>query len=131
MASLLYDEYGMQQYSFHWSLLLRWGCLGMLLVLAAGILVRPRPELRPVWMTCLCLAGCQSAITVAYAMQFPFACNQNMRFFAQAFVPFACVFGLGCGHFCQRARWAGRRAFSVIFAAFLLGLEDLYVCLLF
>ncbi|HEV2394417.1 MAG TPA: hypothetical protein VG146_18865 [Verrucomicrobiae bacterium] len=131
MASLLYDEYGMQQYSFHWSLLLRWGCLGMLLVLAAGILVRPRPELRPVWMTCLCLAGCQSAITVAYAMQFPFACNQNMRFFAQAFVPFACLFGLGCGHFCQRAGWAGRCVIAVMGLAWLVGLGDFCWTLLF
>ncbi|HEV2391383.1 MAG TPA: hypothetical protein VG146_03370 [Verrucomicrobiae bacterium] len=131
VTSLLYDEYGMQEYHFQWSLLLRWSCLGMLLVLAAGILVRPRPELKPAWFVCLYLAGCQTAITVAYALQFPFACNQNVRFFAQAFVPFACLFGLGGGHFWQRAGWAGRGALAVIALAALLGLGEVYSRMLF
>lgn len=59
VTSLLYGEYGMQEYAFHWPELLRLGCLGMLFVLAVGALKLPRTELRPVWITCLVLAGCQ------------------------------------------------------------------------
>jgi len=131
VTSLLYGEYGMSNYAFRWPELLRWGCLGMLLVLAAGLLVRPRSELRSVWTTCLVLAGSQTAITVAYAVQFPFACNQNMRFFAQAFVPFSCLFGLGAAHFWERASWVGRAAFLMMAAVFILGLGAFDLDLLF
>ena len=37
VTSLLYGEYGMNELGFRWSAWLRWGCLGMLLVLAAGV----------------------------------------------------------------------------------------------
>lgn len=87
VTSLLYGEYGMNDCGFRFPEFLRWGCLGTLLVLAAGILVRPRSELRPVRATCLFLGACQAVITVMYAVQYPFACNQNVRFFVQALCP--------------------------------------------
>jgi hypothetical protein len=130
VTSLLYGEYGMTHYQFRWSALLRSGCLGLLLVLLVGALKRPRPELRPVWATCLCLMICQAGITVAYAMQYPFACNQNMRFFAQAFGPIACLWGLGVGHFWRSSCYAGRCALAIIGGAFFLGLIDFYERLL-
>ncbi|HEV2208860.1 MAG TPA: glycosyltransferase family 39 protein [Verrucomicrobiae bacterium] len=126
LTSVLYGEYGMSEYSFHWTALLRWGCLGLLLILAAGVLVRSRAELRPVWLTCLVLAGCQTLITVAYAVQFPFACNQNMRFLAQAFVPFAGLCGLGAGKLWQHAGRAGRTVLVALGGSFLLGAGELY-----
>jgi hypothetical protein len=73
------------------------------------------------------LTGCQTAITTTYAIQFPFACNQNMRFFAQAFVPLCCLCGLGLGHFWHGAGWVGRCAVSVVAGALLLGLADFYM----
>ncbi len=127
VTSLLYGEYGMSDYAFRWPEMLRWGCLGLLLLLAAGALVAPRAGLRAVWITCLVLAGCQTAITTTYAMQFPFACNQNMRFFAQAFVPLCCLCGLGLGHFWHGAGWVGRCSVSAVAGAFLLGLTDFYM----
>ena len=130
-ASLLYGEYGMHGYAFRWPELLRWGCLGMLLVLAAGALVVPRAELRPVWNTCLVLVACQFAITMTYAVQFPFACNQNMRFFAPAFVPLCGLFGLGLAHFWERGGQLARGALAVMLTAFVLGLTDFYRCVLF
>jgi hypothetical protein len=126
LTSLLYDEYGMGEYSFRWTALLRWGCLGLLLVLAVGALVRPRAELRPVWLTCLVLGGCQTLITVTYAVQFPFACNQNIRFFAPGFVPCACLWGLGAGQFWRQASRPGRVLLLAIAGAFLLGAAELY-----
>ncbi len=131
ITSLLYGEYGMQDYAFRWPGALRCGCLGMLLVLAAGALLRPRPELRPVWITCLVLAGCQTLIVVMYAIQFPFSCNQNMRFFAPAFVPLCGLFGLGLGHFWQSKHCLARVAVAMVLAVILLGLADFYRCLLF
>ena len=130
VTSMLYGEYGMRE-GFHGPELLRWGCLGMLLLLAAGAFVRPRAELRPAWLTCLVLAGCQTIITVTYAMQFPYACNQNLRFFAPAFVPFCGLFGLGLAHFWERGGGLARGALAVILTAFLLGLADFYGCVLF
>lgn len=131
VTSLLCDEYNMSNYGLKESFLLRWGCLGMLLVVLVGMSVAPRAELRPVWLTSLILLVCHTAITVAYAVQFPFACNQNMRFFAQVFVPFACLFGLGAGHFCQRGGWAGRGALGIQALAALLGLGEFYLRVLF
>ena len=87
--------------------------------------------MRPVWITCLVLAGCQTILTVAYTVRFPFACNQDMRFFAQAFVPLSCLFGLGLGHFWHDAGRLGRSALCVVLAVFLLGLADFYRCVLF
>jgi hypothetical protein len=127
VTTLLYGEYDMREYGFRWPELLRWGCLGLLLLMAAGALVAPRARLRSVWMTCLVLAGCQIAITTTYAIQFPFSCNQNMRFFAQAFVPLCCLSGLGLGHFWHGAGWVGRGAVFVMVGAFLLGLADFYL----
>lgn len=131
VTSLVYGEYGMQECAFRWPELMRWGCLGMLLLVAAGALVLPRFELRPLWITCLVLAGCQTLITVTYAVQFPFACNQNMRFFAPAFVSLCGLFGLGLGHFWQGGGWLARAALAVMLTAFLLGLADFYWVLLF
>jgi hypothetical protein len=120
----------MQGYAFNCPQLLRFGCLGMLLILIAGILVRPRPELKPVWVSCLGLAGFQAAITLAYVIKFPYSCNQNMRFLAQAFVPFACLLGLGFGHFWHGAGRAGRGLAVVLCGVFLTGLCDFYFHLL-
>jgi hypothetical protein len=131
VTSLLYGEYGMQDFAFRWPELLLWGCLGILLLVATGALVLPRAELRPVWTVCLVLAFCQTLITVAYVVQFPFSCNQNMRFFAPAFVPLCGLFGLGAGHFWQRGGWLARGALMVMLGAFLLGLTDFYRVLLF
>ncbi len=131
LTSLVYGEYGMHEYTFHWPELLRWGCLGLVLLLAAGALVAPRAELRPVWITCLVLAGCQALLAVVYAVQFPFACNQDMRFYAQAFVPLSCLCGLGIGHFWQEAGWVGRGVVLVVVIVLLLGLADFYRALLF
>lgn len=131
VTSLLYGEYGMQELPFRFSELLRWGCLGMLLVLAAGVLVAPRRELKALWVACVVMVCSQAAITTLYAVQFPFACNQNMRFLAPAFVPLAGLFGFGAGHFWTRAGLAGRVAFVVMAGAFVVGLADFYFCLLF
>lgn len=130
-TSLLYGEYGMNEYGFHLCKLLRWGCLGILLLMFSGAVIRPRAGLRPAWRTCLCLAGCQTAITVAYAVQFPFACNQNMRFFAQAFVPFSCLCGFGAGNIWHHAGWLGRATLTIISGVFLLGLAEFYLRILF
>ncbi len=130
-VSLLYGEYGMDDYGFEWSLLLRLGCLGMLLVLLVGAVIRPRAGLEAAWVVALCLVVCQTALTVLYAVQFPYACNQNMRFFAQAFVPFSLLFGLGSGHLLRRAGWIGRGAFAAMVATFLIGLGDFYRRILF
>ncbi len=131
VTSLLFGEYGMRDLNFHWPGLLRWGCLGMLLLLATGALIMPRSELRPVWVTCLVLVVCQTLITVTYALKFPYACNQNMRFFAPAFVPFCGLFGLGVAQFWQRGGSWARGALVIILAACLLGLIDFYRCMLF
>jgi len=131
VISLLYGEYGMGDSLFRWEGCLRWGCLGVLLVMVAGAAVSPRAELKPLWMTCLVLAFCQTLFAAIYAVQFPFACNQNMRFLAPALVSFACLFGLGLGHFWQEGNWAGRGALVVTLTAFLVGLADFYRCLLF
>jgi len=129
VTSMLYGEYGMRD-GFRRPELLRWGCLGILLLMVAGAFVRPRPELRPAWITCLILAGCQTIITVTYAVQFPYACNQNLRFFAPAFVPFCALFGLGLGHFWQRGGSWARLALAVMLAAWVVGLSDFYWCVL-
>ena len=126
VTTMLYGEYEMHEYWFRWPGLLRWACLGLLLLTAAGALFAPRNELRPVWITCLVLAGCQAAITTAYAFQYPFACNQNMRFFAQAFVPLCCLSGLGLGRFWHGAGRVGRCGLCALAGAFLLGLADFY-----
>lgn len=131
LTSLVYGEYGMHEHTFHWPELLRWGCLGLVLLLAAGALVAPRAELRPVWITCLVLAGCQALLAVVYAVQFAYACNQDMRFYAQAFIPLSCLCGLGIGHFWQEAGWIGRGVVLVVAVALLLGLADFYLALLF
>lgn len=57
VTSMLYGEYGMRE-GFRWPEVLRWGCLGVLLLLAAGTFVRPRAELRSAWITSLVLVGC-------------------------------------------------------------------------
>lgn len=131
LTSALYGEYAWNDYGVEWSNLLRYGLLGLMLVLLAGAAVRPRPELRPVWIASLCLAGCQVALVADYAMQYPFACNQNVRFLAQAFVPFAVLFGLGASHFWERGGWKGRSALAVTAGAFGLGLAQFYWRLLF
>jgi hypothetical protein len=130
VTSLLYGEYDMSGYGLRWSVILRLGCLGMLLILAAGILVRPRAELRPAWAACLVLAGCQTALAVTYALQFPFACNQNARFLAQAFAPFCCLWGLGLAESWRSAGWVGRVVLLVIVSAFVGGLGEFYVRLM-
>jgi hypothetical protein len=130
-TSLLYGEYGMNDYGFHWWELLRWGCLGMLFLLATAVWVRPRPELRAQWIACLVLSACQTAITVAYVVQFPFACNQNMRFFAQVFVSLSFLWGLAVANFWRRTTWIGRSAVGIILGAFVLGLGEFYFRLLF
>jgi hypothetical protein len=126
VTSLLFGEYGMDDFGFRYSRMLRLGCLGMLLVLVVGAVAPPRAELRPAWMTCICFAGFQTLITVAYAMQFPYSCNQNMRFFAQSFVPFALLWGLGVGRFWQGMGHPGRVALVIIGASFCLGLGEFY-----
>lgn len=131
VTSLLYDEYGMGGYGFRCPGLFRWSCLGVIAILFLGALFPPRRELRPVWLTCLILAICQTALTVAYALKFPYACNQNMRFFAQAFVPFAGLFGLGVGRLWHATKWYGRAGVLLIGATFLTGLADFYARLLF
>jgi hypothetical protein len=126
VTSLLYGEYTLSDFGFRWSELLRYGCLGMLLPLLAGALVRPRAELHALWLTAVGLSACQAAITVAYAVQFPFACNQNMRFWAQAFVPLACLWGLGVGYFWGLPRRIGQALLAILAGAFLLGLGEFY-----
>jgi len=64
-------------------------------------------------------------------VRFPYACNQNLRFFAPAFVPFCGLFGLGLDHFWERGGGMARGALAVILVAFLLGLADFYWCVLF
>ena len=83
------------------------------------------------WITCLVLAGCQALLAVTYAVQYPFACNQDMRFYAQAFLPLASLCGLGIGHFWQEAGWPGRGVVVVVAGTLLLGLGDFYRALLF
>lgn len=131
VTSCLYDEYGMGSYAFRCPELLRWGCLGLILILFAGAVLPPRRELRSVWITCLCLALCQTAITVAYAVEYPFACNQNMRFFAQAFAPLAGLFGLGVGRLWTVADWYSRLVLLLIMVVFLMGVADFYARVLF
>lgn len=131
VTSLLYDEYGMDDYHFRWPTLLRLGCLGLLLVLLAGAIVRPRRELRPLWITCLSLMLFQTVFMVVFVIQYPFSCNQNVRYFAQVFGPAACLWGLGIGHFWQNAGFVGRCALAIIGGTFLLGLTDFYGRLLF
>jgi len=131
LTSLLYGEYGMDGCQFRWPTLLRLGCLGLLLVLLAGAIVRPRRELRPLWITCLSLMIFQTVFMVVFVIQYPVSCNQNIRYFAQAFGPIACLSGLGVGHFWQNAGRVGRCALAIIGGAFLLGLIDFYSQLLF
>jgi hypothetical protein len=131
VTSCLYGEYGMGGYAFRCPQLLRWGGLGVILILLTGAVLPPRRELKPAWIICLCLAVCQTAITVAYAIEYPYACNQNMRFFAQAFVPFAGLLGLGVGRWWSGGRWWGRAALGLVMGAFLAGVADLYARILF
>ncbi len=131
VTSLLYGEYTLTDFDFQWMWLLRASCLGMLLILAVGCVICPRPELEALWRTCLVVGVCQAALTFAWAGKFAFGCNQNMRFWAQAFVPLAVLWGLGAGHFWQRAGWLGRLAGTGIAGTFLLGLGEFYRRLLF
>ncbi len=131
VTSLLYGEYGMGEYAFRCPQLFRWGCLGVLVILLVGAVVPPRRELRPAWLTCLCLGICQLAITMAYALEYPFACNQNMRFFAQALAPLAGLFGMGVGRLWRVGRWHGRLAVALIMGAFLTGAADFYARVFF
>jgi hypothetical protein len=131
VTSILRGEYNMDDFGFRWTWLVRFGCVGMLVLWAAGIVLRPRAELRAGWAVCLCLALAQMAIMVVYAAQFPFACNQNMRFCAQAFVPFSCLWGLGVSQLWSRLGWIGRLAFAVAVIPFSFGLGEFYWRLLF
>jgi len=72
------------------------------------------------------MAACQFAITLAYALKFPFACNQNVRFLAHAFVPLAGLFGLGAGHLWIGCGWYGRGALGIVVVVFMAGLADFY-----
>jgi hypothetical protein len=130
-TSLLYGEYTMGGYGFRCAGLLRWACLAALAILALGVFTPPRKGMRSVWLTCLCLAVAQSTITLAYAVKFPYACNQNMRFFAQAFSAYAVLFGFGVGHLWFRFRWYGRGLLLVFCGIALTGLVDFYLRLLF
>ncbi len=130
LTSALYGEYNMGGYGFRCPELLRWGSLGLIAILLAGAVIPPRRERRAAWVTCLCLAACQFAITLAYALKFPYACNQNVRFFAQAYVPFAGLFGLGAGHLWRQWGCYGRSALIIIVTVFVVGLVDFYARLL-
>ena len=131
VTSLLHGEYGMGELAFRCAALLRWGFLGVLLILVVGVVVPPCEGLRPAWRICLCLAACQAAIALAYAMQFPYACNQNARFFAQAYMPFAGLFGLGFGRWWSEFGLGGRVVLAGMIGAFLVGALDLYLRLVF
>lgn len=130
LTSVLYGEYTLADFRFRGSVLFRGGCLGLLLALVAGFLVRPRPEVRVAWATCLALALPQLALIVAYAIQYPFTCNQNIRFAAQAFFPLACLWGLGIGHF-WHAGWLARGVIGLWACGLAAGLIDFYGRLLF
>ncbi|MGO8701108.1 MAG: hypothetical protein ACLQVY_25735 [Limisphaerales bacterium] len=71
VTSLPYGEYGMDGCQFRWPTLLRLGCLGLLMVLLAGAVIRPRQELRPVWITCLSLLIFQTIFMVVFVVQYP------------------------------------------------------------
>ncbi len=131
VTSLLYGEYAMGDTVSAARRFFAGGALGVVLILIIGALVPPRRELRPAWIICLCLAGCQAAITVSYAIKFPYACNQNVRFFAQAFVPFSGLFGFGVGRLWSGFGGSGRVVLLSISAVFLVGLADFYLRLLF
>jgi hypothetical protein len=225
LTSALYGEYAWSDYTPRWSKLLRYGFLGMLLVLAAGAFVPPQrqtpissepagdatasrgriaealavaersdphfhaskaraavraalqglrqvlrrvlppappvpraafgvrrhPSLCPspaaaipeersrieaesrrgIWFISLWLCLFQTALITVYSMRYAYACNQNVRFLAQAFVPFAYLWGLGAGQFWERGGWRGKLALAVIAGAFILGLGEFYRRLLF
>jgi hypothetical protein len=126
ITSLLYGEYSMAGFGFRCAGLLRWGCLGLLLIWIVGTVVPPRRQLRLAWIACLTFSGCQLLLTVAYAIKYSYACNQNMRFYAQAFVPLAGLFGLGVGRLWLGCGRCGRAVVLVTAAACLVGLADLY-----
>ena len=131
LISALYGEYGWQDYGLRWSGLLRWGFLGLLFLLLAGAVIRPRAELRSLWITSLCLVFCHALLIVTYALQYPFACNRDMRFFGQVFVPAALLWGLGVGHFWSGGGIMGRVGLVTIAVTFLAGLAEFYLRLLF
>jgi hypothetical protein len=130
LTSLLYGEYGMGGYGFRVPVLLRLGAFGLMAVLVLGSVFPPRRGLRASWLACLALAACQFVITVLYALKFPYSCNQNARFFAQAFVPFAGLFGIGAGRLWNQSGRFGRVALVIIAAVVMAGLADFYFQLL-
>jgi hypothetical protein len=130
LTSVLYGEYGFSDFGFRWGILLRGGCLGLLLALATGFLARPRPEVRVAWATCLALALPQLALIVAYAVQYPFICDQNIRFAAQAFFPLACLWGMGVGTL-WRSGLLARGVIGLFACGFVAGLIEFYRRLLF
>jgi hypothetical protein len=131
VTSVLYGEYDMESCHFHWPILLRLGCLGLLLVLIVGAVAYPRREMRSLWITCLTLIIFQTAFMVIFVLQYPYSCNQNSRYFAQAFAPIACLWGLGINNFWRNWGLVGKCALFFVGGAFLLGMIDFYVCLLF
>lgn len=131
ITSVLYGEYDMGDVAFRCAALLRWGCVGLLLILLGGAAAHVRDEVKTAWRICLCLAVCQAAIAMTYAIQYPFACNQNARFLGQAFVPFAGLFGLGFGRWWSEFGLGGRVVLAGMIGAFLVGALDLYLRLVF
>jgi len=131
VTSILFGEYNLSEYGFQWSFLYRAGFLGLLIPLAAGVFCRPRPELRAAWLTCLALVVPQMLLVIIYGLQYPYSCNQNIRFAAQVFFPLACLCGLGLGHFAASHNRLYKGFLLLAGSAFIAGLADFYYRILF
>jgi hypothetical protein len=130
LTSVLYGEYDLSEFGLRWTILYRSGCLGLFIALVAGFLIRPRAEVRIAWATCLALVLPQLALIVSYAVQYPFTCDQDIRFAAQAFFPLACLWGFGIEHIWRFGRLS--MGLIALFAGgFAVGLIELYRRLLF
>jgi hypothetical protein len=131
LTSAMFGEYDLSEFGFQWSLLYRVGFLALLVPLGLGFFRAPKAELRPAWITCMALTLPQLLLIVVFAFQYPYSCDQNIRFAAQVFFPLACLWGLGLGHL-----WESKNRLTTCFlvaacGAFLAGIAEFYFRLLF
>lgn len=131
LASVLFGEYNLSEFGFQQGILYRAGFLGLLIPFGAAFLSKPRQELRSAWIACLALAVPQMFLVIFYAIQYPYSCNQNIRFAAQAYFPLAILMGIGLDKLVKSKYQLFNLYIVIVCVAFVVGIVDLYKHLLF
>ncbi|MBI5497118.1 MAG: hypothetical protein HY904_19040 [Deltaproteobacteria bacterium] len=105
---------------------LRAAYLPVLVLLALGLILRPRPWQKRPWAVAVLLVGVHAVFMISYNWRYSYACNEDARLWSPVYFPLAVLWGWGQEEALERTRGRLRSAVVAAPVVFLLVLAGFW-----